>query len=210
MFTQKQKSLIIGSVLGDGYLTKPKVHKQTGKPNGHTQLSIEHNGNQLEYLIYKRELFINNGFKVSKIYDVSRKYPSYRFNVTLGKEGSILRHQLYPNNDKTITRHHLNMLDAEGLAIWFMDDGNKRVRWLSDGRCGGRSLGISTHGFSLEEHEIFIKYFKTVWNVEVKAYKDKDYYRLNMNATNAQIFIPIIHPYICESMKYKIDLEYKI
>ena len=202
-FTKQQMSLIIGSILGDGSITK---YKQ-GERN--SQLTIQHSGKQLEYLTWKRQLFIDAGFKVSKIYDVSRKYPSYRFNVNLGKEGNLLRHQLYPNGNKTITRHHLNYLDELGLAIWFMDDGTKQVSWKKDGRCSCRALHISTHNFTYEEQELMVKYFKVVWNVEVKIYKDRTKFRLNINATNAKTFIDIIKPHIHPSMEYKIDLMYK-
>lgn len=201
---QKQMSLIIGSILGDGYLTKPN------KSNKLTQLSIQHSKKQLEYLNWKRSLFLENNFEVSKVYDVSKNYPSFRFNIKLGEFGNVLRHQLYPNSNKTITRYYLNYLDELGLSIWFMDDGARQVRWLKDGRCGGRALHISTYNFTYEEQLIIVKYLKSVWGVEAKIYKDRKYFRLNINATNAKIFIPIIKPYIHETLTYKIDLMYKV
>lgn len=202
-FTKRQMSLIIGSILGDGYITKYKEKKYN------SQLTIEHSEKQLDYLKWKRQLFIDFGFKVSKIYNVSRAYPSFRFNVILGEDGNILRHQLYPNGNKTITRHHLNYLDELGLAIWFMDDGTKQVSWKKDGSCSCRALHISTHNFTYKEQELMVKYLKIIWNVEVKIYKDRKKFRLNINATNAKIFINIIKPHIHPTMKYKIDLMYK-
>lgn len=205
MFNKKQKSLIIGSVLGDGSITK----HYPGKSNPY--LTIQHSEDQLDYLLWKRDRFEEEGFKVSRVYDVSRKYRQYRVNISLPtkEHGIYLRHLLYPNNNKKISRHILNMLDAEGLAIWYMDDGGKRVRYDQTGRCIGRSIGIATHSYTLEEHEIIKQYFDVVNDVDIKIYKDKQYYRLHMNATSANKFLPIIEPYVHETMLYKIDLEYK-
>lgn len=203
-YNKEQMALIIGCFLGDGHLTKYK------NKHNNTQLSIQHSGDQLSYLEWKRDLFTRNGFTVSKIYDVSRKFPAYRFNVTLGESGNILRHQLYPNNNRTITRHHLNYLNDLSLAIWFMDDGCRKVSWDKvKNKCTGRALHLSTQAFNYEEHLIMQTYFKKVWGVETKIYKDREHFRLSINATNAKIFIPIIRPYIHESLLYKIDLKYK-
>lgn len=194
--TNKQKSLVIASALGDGYI-----------PSRDSVLSIQHSVKQYKYLVWLRNKFIENGFEVSGIYNVSQKFEAYRFNVKLPiREWKILKHQLYPNGNKTITRHLLNYLDEEGLAIWFMDDGNKEVHWKKDNTLSHWALGLSTHSFTKEEHLIIQKYFKTVWGIEVSIVKDRTYYKCRFNTTNSKILINIIEKYMDNSMKYKITI----
>lgn len=198
---KKQKSLIIGCILGDGYITKKTKE-------GNSYLSIQHSEKQYEYLVYKRNRFIEEGFDVSKIYDVSRKYKAYRFNVKLRLVFNNLRHALYPNGNKTISRHFLNWLDSEGLAIWVMDDGNSAVKF-KDNKCVSRWISIATYDFTYQEHIIIQKYMNVVHHLNMKIYKDRKYFRSHFNSTESNKLIPIIKPYFIPSMEYKIDLKYK-
>jgi hypothetical protein len=199
--SKKIKSLIIGSLLGDGYLSKER--------NRGNYLEIQHLDSQKRYLIWKRERFIEEGLTPSKLYFLT-KYNGFKFQVYGGKfNGILLRHQLYPNNNKTITRHHLNWLDEEGLAIWFMDDGGK-VLTKRNGNICGRYLKISSYNFTYDEHVIMKNYFETVWNIFPSIKMDKGkYYWLKFSATEAKKLISIIKPYIHEDLLYKIDLQYK-
>ncbi len=197
ILNKKQMSLVIASVLGDGYLPK--------KDN--SILSIQHSVKQYKYLVYLRNKFIENGFEVTGIYNVSRKFEAYRFNVKLPIEDwKILRHHFYPNGNKTVTRHLLNYLDEEGLAIWFMDDGNREIHWKKDDTLSHWSLGLSTHSFTKEEHQIIKQYFKTVWNIDLSIIRDRQYYRCRFNTTNSKLLIRLIENYIEESMQYKITI----
>lgn len=198
MYNQKQKSLIVGSLLGDGYLTKPYGNKKQ------IYLEIQHSEKQLEYLKWLKKLFEENGFQVSQIYDVSQKYKAYRIAIKIEESyGKELRHQFYPNNNKVVTRHLLNLLDKQGLAIWFMDDGNRELHWRKDNSLSHWALGISTHSFTYEEHLIIQKYFKRVWDIEVSINKDRQYFRLRFNKINSPKFLNIIQDYIPECMDYK-------
>lgn len=193
---RKQKSLVIASILGDGYI-----------PSRDSVLSIQHSVKRYKYLVWLRDKFIENGFEVTGIYNVSRKFEAYRFNVKLPiSDWKELKHQFYPNRNKTITRHLLNYLDEEGLAIWFMDDGNKEIHWKKDDTLSHWALGLSTHAFTKEENLIIQKYFKSVWNIDLSIIRDRKYYRCRFNMTNSKILIGIIEKYIDESMKYKITI----
>lgn len=205
MLTNKQESLIIACLLGDGYISKHIEGQKNPK------LEIQHSEKQKDYLMWKRDLLERHGLKVSKVYSVGRNgYEAYRFRVDLTKEdGLYLRHRFYPNENKTITRHDLNKLDELGLAIWFMDDGCRRVSWdKKKNKCTGRSLHLATHSYTYEENVIIKNYFKVVWNIEMNIRRDGKHYYLAINATNAKKFIPLIKPYMLESLLYKIDLKY--
>jgi len=198
--TNKLKSLTIGSILGDGYLSKEK--------NRGNYLTIQHCNRQEEYLQWKAQRFKEEGAHVSKIYNLP-KYNAKKIHIGGGAiKGLELRHQFYPNGNKTITRHLLNYLDAEGLAIWFMDDGGKVITHRNGKTCG-RYLKISTYSFTYEEHIIMQRYFEIVWNINVKIKIDKcKYYWLKFPSLEAQKFIEIIKMYIHPTMEYKIDLQF--
>jgi hypothetical protein len=196
----KLKSLTISSILGDGYLSKER--------NRGNYLAIQHCDKQYEYLIWKKKRFEEEGAHVSKVYEL----PKYKANkIHIGGsaiKGLELRHQFYPNGNKTVTRHLLNCLDAEGLAIWFMDDGGKVITH-KNGKICGRYLKISTYSFTYDEHLIIQNYFKVVWNIDVKIKKDHGkYYWLKFPSLQAQKLIDIINQYIHPTMEYKIDLKF--
>lgn len=199
--SKKLESLIIGSVLGDSYLSKER--------NKSNYLECQHSIKQEQYLLWKRQRFIEEGLYPTKVYNLP-KYKAVKFQIA-GKSfnGLILRHQFYPNNNKTVTRHLLNKLDAEGLAIWFMDDGGKVICHRNNRICG-RYLKISTYSFTYSEHLIIKRYFENVWNIYPSIKMDKGkYYWLKFSAKEANKLITIIQPFIHETLLYKIDLQYK-
>ena len=52
-----------------------------------------------------------------------KKYRSVGFSISHPYFKQV-KHWCYPNGKKTITEHILEMLTPEGLAFWYMDDGN--------------------------------------------------------------------------------------
>lgn len=187
--------------LGDSNITK----------NGY--LRTGHSCKQEEYIKHKRSLLEKNGLKVSKIYDIPKGvYCNKTFEC---REPTILkeyRHKFYPNGNKTVTRHLLNKLNSEGLAIWFMDDGSC-VKKYKNGYGNGRYLQISTHGFTENENKLIVRYFNKVWNLypRIRIAKKRtrpDYYYITFDVKNSFKLIDIIKPHIIESMKYKIDFNY--
>ena len=98
----------------------------------------------------------------------------------------------------------MSELDALGLAVWWMDDGNLSIYK------GNRWGKLCTEYFNYEEHLLLQKYFKDKWNinVDIKLEKGK-YYFLRFNVTALRQLIKIIYKYVCEipSMIYKIDMQ---
>ena len=118
---KQQKSVIIGSILGDGFLQK------TGKNNA--RLRLEHGIKQKEYLIWKYQILGN--FFQNKPIVLERKNPIF------GKTYQYIRAQsyssfeigkfyrlFYPEGRKIIPEQIKFLLkDPLSLAVWFMDDG---------------------------------------------------------------------------------------
>lgn len=198
------KSILIGMILGDGYLQKGK--------NSST-LKIEHSTQQLEYLKYKRELLIKIfGGKHPDIHIRSRV--DSRNNHTYHqcwlskteKYLKILRDRIYLNGKKEYTEAILKKLTPEGLAIWYMDDGGNGSIYIS--KKTGKISSCVTYlctDCSFEQASIIRDYFKNTYDVEFKLYNiRKDQYRLCANTSNSRKFVELIRPYIIPEMQYKI------
>ncbi|NCO25095.1 hypothetical protein GW901_01025 [Candidatus Parcubacteria bacterium] len=109
--TKKQKSAIIGMVLGDGYLQK------TGSRNA--RLRLEHRADHYDYLVWKTKILPQFFQGKPKIL---HSYVRHQSNASpyLGK----IRALFYPNNKKIIPRNLEGLLrDNIGFVIWYYDDG---------------------------------------------------------------------------------------
>ncbi len=123
--TKEQKSIIIGSILGDGYLRIiPK--------RNNAFLEINHSISQRQYVDWK---YLN-------LEDLVKSPPkerkglgnrvAYRFFTKQHSELTELYLRFYSNGKKVISNLELNPLI---IATWFMDDGSKsyyRIRIRQD------------------------------------------------------------------------------
>lgn len=198
---KKTKSLLIALVLGDGCIPN------TGKRN---TLWITHSKSQKEYFKWKRKL-------ISKLLDcglpgfyhrTDEKHDEYSTNKS-HRYFRIIRNWLYKDNEKRFFYKVIRHLDAEGLAIWFMDDGTHAVnRRKSSGK-------IMSHSFKLytmciyEDVKDIIRVLKE--NFDINAYplkyKRKDgqlRYYLQWKTREGRKFSNLVRPYILPSMQYKI------
>lgn len=144
--TKKQKSAIIGMVLGDGYLQK------TGKKNA--RLRLEHKAEHHDYLTWKINLlpnFFQGKLKISeRIHPITRKiyrYARHQSNASpyLGK----IRVLFYLDNKKRIPENLEKWLrDDIAFVIWYYDDGyyyrRDRCCYLYLGRVSKKEAEIAS------------------------------------------------------------------
>lgn len=124
--TSKQKAVIIGSILGDGFLQK------TGKNNA--RLRLEHGLKQKEYLMWKCQILEN--FFQGKPTILERKNPIFgktyqyiRAQSYSGLEFGKFYRLFYFEGRKIIPEQIKNLLkDSLSLAVWLMDDGYYYLR----------------------------------------------------------------------------------
>ncbi|KKU82605.1 MAG: LAGLIDADG homing endonuclease [Parcubacteria group bacterium GW2011_GWA2_47_8] len=119
--TQKQRNLVIGTLLGDGYL------QSTGSENA--RLRIEHSAKQGFYTTWKYEqlrAFVTHTpvylTRVNTVYQSSYHYARFQ-TVTLPEFG-LLQKLYYRHGTKVIPRIVEDLLNNPlSLAVWYMDDG---------------------------------------------------------------------------------------
>lgn len=153
------KSIILGSLLGDGSL---KIHK--GYKNA--QFSFRHSAKYEEYFNWKAgELSeISSECSVWKQRDKNAYgKDKIRYQSKALLELTKLYHLTQKRNKLRIRRKWLNQLTPLSLCVWWMDDGSL----VSDTRQGV----LCTDGFLYDDLLIVVKYFDKVWKLQWKIGK---------------------------------------
>lgn len=187
--TGRQKELVIGTLLGDGSLATSGKFKR---------LTMGHSVNQLDYLLWKKEIFknlINNIYRQIQ----SQRNSTVIHCASVGHQDFNFFYKLFYNNNKKIIRHELvNYVTPFSMAIWYMDDGSSKPYCMK----------ISTEGFTRKENEILQHIIYVNFNIRCKVCeynrRGKKYNYLSFNKKNSIKLCNLIEPYIIDSMKYKI------
>lgn len=219
-FTEKDKSILIGLIIGDGWV---------GMDNNSAVIRINHSEKQKEYCIFKAKLLHSVfGGNTIKVHEGLCKYHSYvngekitkvTPRVHIQKKSTSckwLRDLLYPNGKKKITREVLDYLTPQEIAIWWLDDGH--VDFHKSGN-GYPCVSLQWSTFCSEEEAKTIRdYFKEVWNIEwnYKVYDKRSPGMFSMSCakTEGEKFLSIFRDFVRDkvpSMAYKVvDLDHEI
>jgi len=193
--------LVVGTVLGDGYLD---CRSQTGS----VYLTIWHCPQQRKYLLLKYCLL--NQLCVSEPRPTVIKnpflYTSYSLETICHPDLKKLWELIYIKGKKTVTKEVLNLLTVPGFALWYMDDGFKNTN-------SNHRYGLCTHGFSLEENKLIREHFfkkfqiKTTILVQRNNKLGKKYYYLHFAKDTVSTFEKLVAPFIIPCMKHKMNPE---
>ena len=202
--SKDQKSLLIAMLLGDGTISSNYVFK------------LSHSEQQKEFLEWKIRLLEAKGFKVNGIKEYTSKCGYNTGKKVLYSQLSViptikaLRRSVYIPK-KTFTRNLLNWLDAQGLAIWYMDDGCININTSKQRSSIQHTVKIAT---CVDESTVnmIITYFLEVWGIKFRKFKEgKETFSIASSSENdCAKFISIVKPYIEQvpSMLYKIRDNY--
>jgi recombination protein RecA len=192
-FTQKQKELIVGTVLGDGCIA---LH---GRKNKSCRLILGHCEKQKEYLMWKKDILGNFVNVINKKEDKKKNSIMYSFTTVVHDEFRFYRNLFYNGNKKIISEELIHHIKPLSLAAWFLDDGTlmKNV-----------NMRLSTDSFTKEDNEKLQWILKCVFDIRSKVCEytrnNKKYYYMSFNKENSLKMTEIIAPYSVESMKYKL------
>lgn len=196
-----KKALLIGLVLGDGYLNS----------NSGVALEIEHAGSQKFYIEYKSNL-------ISKLLKCKSPKLYYRTNKNTYKISKghryfkILKKWIYINNSKKITKKILNYLTPEAIAIWWMDDGSHSIdKRKSTGKVTAHSFHLYTYTSEEETNDI-ISFFKEQYNIQFypirRKMKTGEYkFYIKCRTKEGRKLSNLLRPYILPEFSYKIMKE---
>ena len=183
---QLQKSFLIGTLLGDGYIRQIK-----GRKNAF--LEVNHSITQREYVEWKYELLKNLTRSGPKSRNGNGTRIAYRFFTKQHPEFTKTMDLFYKDKKKCIPDI---ILDPISLAVWFMDDGS---------RCSKDNVYLNTQQFSKNDQYKLLKLLKNM-GLNGTLNKDKEYYRIRFKTSSIPKLFNIVKNYIIPSMKYKIGL----
>jgi len=179
--TDEQLAIVVGSLLGDGYLAKTT--------SGYA-FRVNHGLKQKDYVDWKYgklENFANSSPKQSG--------SCYYFRTITHQTFVQLHTIFYPHGKKIISKQFLwETLDALVLAIWIMDDGSKDKG----------QLRINSQCFSLEEHELLQNVLRAKLGIETTLKRDKLQFRLRVAQSSMDRLRIVVLPYVIPSMLYKL------
>lgn len=190
--TNRQRSIILGSLLGDASLRKTNVNPI---------FTCEHGIKQLEYCKWKAKELESLGakFSISKRKIIDKRtglyYESIICRLPANPVFLPIYNKLYKNGRKTITTEYLEYFDELSLAVMFMDDGS----------CNKSSINIATNCFTEEELLLLLKFFKERFNLTFHINSNHSIYLLKRDFER---FKSLVLPYIRQELLYKLSLNH--
>lgn len=193
--SEEIRSILVGLILGDGYLTK--FYGLSRK----SRLDVKGDDKCLEYLRW-----LHRKLRPLGVSDLKSKknYHQHRFYTRATKEIGELREIFYPNGEKVIPEDIADYLkDPLTLAVWYQDDGTLDCR----SKYHYNAL-FATHCFSLRECRLLAKALGENFSLDVRVcrckMRGKIRYRLYITSKSMTRFISLVKPFIAPCFNYKV------
>lgn len=183
--TEEQKSLIVGSLLGDGYMSCKT----------HAYLKICHSIAQKQYVDWKYRLLAPLVRTKPKAYKGNGKRIGYRFCTRSLPVLTDYYDKFYGCHGRKHIPDNLRITPL-ALAVWFMDDGARS--W--------KSVYFNTQQFIKTDQEKLLSFLRADFGLIGKLNKDKKYLRIRLSQDSARKMIIMIQSIMLECMKYKLPL----
>lgn len=183
--TQLQKSLVIGTILGDGYLRIVPGRKDAF-------LEVNHSFRAKEYVDWKFQALKSICRSAPKMRRGNGNRVAYRFYTRQHPDLSELHRMFYLGKEKIIPEGL--QITSLILSVWFMDDG---------GRSGKSNLYLNTQRFSVEDQKRLIEKLETL-GLQARLNKDKQYYRIRFLSRSIPRLKELIRDRVIPSMQYKL------
>ena len=179
--TGTQRSIIIGSLLGDGAM-RCKVN---------ALLEINHTFEQKFYVDWKYQQLANLVTTPPKARTGNGARIAYRFTTQSLAELTPFYQWFYSGERKAVPSDLV--LDPLSLAVWFMDDGCKSYR----------ALYLNTQAFDLESQQRLVRILSEQWGIKATLNRDKQYLRIRIVVASVPRFKTIVAPYVLAQFQYK-------
>lgn len=180
------RSILIGSVLGDGHLTKIVTL------NGTSSLYLKYSPQYYEYLLWLYNLL--EDIKPGKV--GHRKNGQSQFFTKKSQNLGNYRKLFYPKGIKIVPKNIKSLLtDPLSLAIWYMDDGTLDFRELY--HC---NVLFATYNFTFQECKLLVDVLKENFDIKSSVTKctmrGKVYPRLYIWSKSTHRFLDLVEPYV--------------
>ncbi len=191
--SSRQKSIIQGSLLGDGCL-----HAGWPGTSVNYVFSKTHSVKQSEYVNWIcTEL---KPFVLKKPY-LYEPVQSLKLRTISHPELTELRPLFYQNGKKKLPEIiDQIMIDPLALAVWFMDDGNARL-WNKE----FVGFNLNTQSFTFEENRRIAQLFRFIYQIDAIVVRNNGYFRLSIGKQDSsRRFRQLVEAQVIPSMAYKL------
>lgn len=186
----QQGEIIIGSLLGDGFLERNGKYLRFVKDHTISQRSyVEWTMNQLTDF----DSTIHNNDR----YDLrtGRKYHHCILRTKTSSKLEPYSDLFYQKGSKRIPKDLPNMITPRILSVWIMDDGYKR------NDCN--AMRLNTQSYSIDEHEIILRALAKL-GLQATVHKQNKYFVTYISSRFMDQLRQLVQEYIIPEMKYKI------
>ena len=195
--TERQKEILVGTLLGDGYLEHDGFKA--------SRLQIKQSNRKKDYVfwLYKElENLVKTPPKQRK--DNQQWYFSTRSLIEL----DFFRNLFYESGKKLVPISIKKLLVSPlSLAVWFMDDGALDYRVKSH-----YSFSFSTDSFIKSDvgllQEILFEKFGIQSSIQTPSCRGKKYVKLYVGKNGRDVFLSTIQPHILSCFDYKLPKLY--
>lgn len=185
--SSRQRSIIIGAVLGDGYLNKRKNYMNASFQFGQSIKRQDY----VRWMAVELEPFTSW---------VNEHEKSILFGTAHYPEFTWFHDMFYPDGKKIVPENIGEYVDEQALAGWFMDDGCTYVYFSF----------LSTQGFTKAENELLRRVLENRFGIEAKVIADgqskvdgRPFYRLYIGKKNHYVLHEIVDPLMHGDFEYK-------
>ncbi len=202
--SELHRSVILGSILGDGSLLKNKSSKNA-------RLQIGHCTKQLDYLEWKKSLL--DPFVKGKTHQAEKPGPKeicgktsystgyYLFNTIAHPNITEYYNKFYFRGLKRVHEDVIKDLDELALAIWLADDGSFGMRKECKYSIRG---SIATCSFTIEENRILMEALKKFYKGHICLSTSGPNPCLYLSGTkHIEALLDLVVPFLPESIHYK-------
>lgn len=191
--TKKQRSIIVGTLLGDG-------HMETQNKGRTYRLKIEHTVRQTFYVdwLYQQLKEWTLSAPVDHMKSIGGdKYENYGFQtMSVGQFRFYAKGFYDAKGCKRVPRHIRRWLTPLALAVWFMDDGSLKSQTH-------RAVILNTQGFN---HDDLIKLKEALelrYGIQAVFRKQREGLQLLIVGDDAERFYQTIQRFVLPDFKYK-------
>ena len=181
MLTSLQKSLIVGTMLGDGAMRRKRG----------ALLEVNHSIHQRDYVDWKYRALENLVRTPPTLRRGNGSRLAYRFTTLSLPELTPIHDAFYHGRKKVVPSLDL---DSIALAVWFMDDGSR----------SRSSVYFNTQQFSNDDQLRLMRMLHDQWGIDSALNKDKSYSRIRVAVNSMHRLRTAIGGIILPSLAYKL------
>lgn len=194
MTTKRAKSLLLAMAIGAGTIPKDR-----------SDLQIRHGRGQKDYCDHKARLLSDC---LGRRYRCRSSEGAFQSSCSICLSHPYLRfvrHWLYRDDRKRLTRSLVRRLTDEAIAIWYMDTGRLSIK-KRHGRPHAADLVMATRCPTREEAQVICDVFGERYGVQMQVKRMQGVFSIRCGTREARHLLSILAPYAMSGMAYKFNL----